>query len=197
MSESLEQSEEVGILETFNSRCEDVIDHILHDNGATIADPILADKEKKNAVRLELNKKFHEQKKRVVHAVITVLAKNVRERVKSGEGVTNLLSHWASYEVENLYGEVLHHINTDADILTFQHLVGSSFPEAPLTLEDARALTVPLVTDLAMLNQKMTPYVFRAYIAIFLFEASRNIRPEDIELVIQRTTEKVQKGLRV
>lgn len=197
MGESLDTNTHTDVLLTFDSLCEDAIDHVLHDASATMSDPIFEDARKKYAVRLELNKKFHEQKKRVVHAVITVLAKNVRERVKSGEGVTNLLSHWASYEVENLYGEVLHHINTDADILTFQHLVGSSFPEAPLTLEDARALTVPLVTDLAMLNQKMTPYVFRAYIAIFLFEASRNIRPEDIELVIQRTTEKVQKGLRV
>lgn len=177
-------------LGNINDAIENIIDAFLHDRGEVMSDSIVCDsKEKKRAVLVELNKKFHWCKQVVADATISLLKNN--EVLSSKES----LNTFASYETDHMLSAVRSELRKVSDLFSLLSLVGNT-REQPFTKDEALGLNPLLILDIKTLASSIIPLVARSFV-LAVQEEKRNTPTADRKDMIAAAEEKVRTHLRV
>lgn len=192
----LPRKEEIGDLslaqglENINNAIEDIIDSFLHDRGDVINDSIVRDSvEKRRAVLVELNKKFHWCKQIVADATISLLKQNNILSSKDSPSV------FASYETDHMFAAVRNELRKASDLFSFLYLVGNS-NETPLTKDEALNLNPLLILDIKTLASSIVPLVARALL-LSVQQQKRDYPDGNIEDILMVAEQRIRKHLRV
>lgn len=177
-------------LENINDAIENIIDIILHDQGEVIKDTIITNSpEKKRAVLVDLNKKFHACKKVIADIVITIMKSNpsLRER--------DMIESFAIYEADYLLAATKNEMRKISDLFSFSSLVGST-EESPLKRDEALKLQPSLILDVTILANSITPLFVRAML-LALREEKKKKQHGEFNDIFDHSEKGIRKHLRV